>query len=148
MSAAAISVWPAEIGTAAIDWTLTSNGALAGRVRQRIASEDEIHVPYLIDTEVASSVIGLGKGTRGGKPKLGKPEVDRYLKEFADLPLIRHPALPLTARVRTLAANLSVYDATYVALAEVLGLTLVTTDSRIRRGVGRMAKCDIVDFDA
>ncbi|MEU1274629.1 type II toxin-antitoxin system VapC family toxin [Streptomyces sp. NPDC005799] len=134
------------VDASAVTEFLTSNGALGGRVRERIASEDEIHAPYLIDTEVASSVIGMGKGTRGGKPKLGKPDVDRYLKEFADLPLTRHPALPLTARVRTLAANLSVYDATYVALAEVLGLTLVTTDSRIRRGVGRMAKCDIVDF--
>lgn len=127
---------------------LTSSGALARKVRERIAAEDEIHAPYLIDTEVASSVIGMGKGTRGGKPKLGKGEVNRHLKEFADLPITRHPALPLTARVRVLAANLSVYDATYVALSEVLGLTLVTTDSRIRRGVGRIARCDIVDFEA
>ncbi|MCH5676225.1 type II toxin-antitoxin system VapC family toxin [Streptomyces gilvus] len=134
------------VDTSAITEFLTSNGTLGRRVRERIASEDEIHAPYVIDTQVASSVIGMGKGTRGGKPKLGKPDVDRYLKEFADLPLTRHPALPLTARVRVLAANLSVYDATYVALAEVLGLTLVTTDSRIRRGVGRIAKCDIVDF--
>ncbi|MDO0932707.1 type II toxin-antitoxin system VapC family toxin [Streptomyces sp. DG2A-72] len=134
------------VDASAVTEFLTSSGMLARRVRERIATEDEIHAPYLIDTEVASSVIGMG--TRGGKPKLSKGEVDRYLKEFADLPLTRHPALPLTARVRTLAANLSVYDATYVALAEVLDLTLVTTDSRIRRGIGRIAKCDIVDFNA
>ncbi|GAA2646113.1 type II toxin-antitoxin system VapC family toxin [Streptomyces vastus] len=134
------------VDACAVTEFLTSSGMLARRVRERIAAEDEIHAPHLIDTEVAWSVIGMGKGTRGGKPKLGKGDVDRYLKEFADLPLSRHPALPLTARVRTLAANLSVYDATYVALAEVLGLTLVTTDSRIRRGVGRIARCDIVDF--
>jgi predicted nucleic acid-binding protein len=75
---------------------LTSSGALARKVRERITAEDEIHAPYLIDTEVASSVIGMGKGkgTRGGKPKLGKGEVDRHLKEFADLPITRHPALP------------------------------------------------------
>jgi predicted nucleic acid-binding protein len=136
------------VDASAVTEFLTSSGKLARKVRERIAAENEIHAPHLIDTEVASSVIGMGKGTRGGKPKLGKGEVDRYLKEFADLPLTRHPALPLTARVRTLAANLSVYDATYVALAEVLGLTLVTTDLRIRRGVGRIARCDIVDFDA
>ena len=136
------------IDASAITEFLTSSGTLARKVRERIATEDELHAPYLVDTEVASSVIGMGKGTRGGKPKISKGEVDRYLKEFAELPLTRHPALPLTARVRTLAANLSVYDATYVALAEVLGLTLVTTDSRIRRGVGRIARCDIVDFEA
>jgi len=136
------------VDASAVTEFLISSGTLAQKVRERIAAEDEIHAPYLIDTEVTSAVIGMGKGTRGGKPKLSKGEVDRYLKEFADLPLTRHPALPLTVRVRALAANLSVYDATYVALAEVLGLTLVTTDSRIRRGVGRIARCDIVDFDA
>lgn len=136
------------VDASAVTEFLISSGTLAQKVRERIAAEDEIHAPYLIDTQVTSAVIGMGKGTRGGKPKLSKGEVDRYLKEFADLPLTRHPALPLTVRVRALAANLPVYDATYVALAEVLGLTLVTTDSRIRRGVGRIARCDIVDFDA
>lgn len=136
------------VDASAVTEFLIASGTLAQKVRERIAAEDEIHAPYLIDTEVTSAVLGMGKGTRGGKPKLSKGEVDRYLKEFADLPLTRHPALPLTVRVRSLAANLSVYDATYVSLAEVLGLTLVTTDSRIRRGVGRIARCDIVDFDA
>ena len=135
------------VDASALTEFLVSSGALAQKVRERIATEDEIHAPYLIDTEVASAVIGMGKGTRGGRPKLSRGEVDHHLKEFADLPLTRHPALPLTARVGALAANLSVYDATYVALAEVLGLTLLTTDSRIKRRVGPIARCDIVDFD-
>ncbi|WP_328772027.1 hypothetical protein [Streptomyces sp. NBC_00286] len=65
------------VDACAVTEFLTSSGVLARRVRERIAAEDDIHAPYLIDTEVASSVIGMGKGTRGGKPKLGKePRVD------------------------------------------------------------------------
>ncbi len=112
---------------------VTSQSAIARRVRAMVAAAKELNAPHLIDTEVASAMIRMGKGTRGGSPKISKTDLDRYLKEFADLPITRHAVSHLTPRVRVLAANLSVYDATYVALAEALGVPLITTDARIRR---------------
>ncbi|OII70437.1 type II toxin-antitoxin system VapC family toxin [Streptomyces sp. CC77] len=125
---------------------ITSRSPFAQGVRALVASAEELNAPHLIDTEVTSAMIGLGRGTRGEAPKISKADLDRYLKEFADLPITRHAVLHLTPRVRVLAANLSVYDATYVALAEALGVPLVTTDARIRRGAGTMARCEIIDF--
>ncbi len=56
--------------------------------------------------------------------------------DLADLPLRRFPTLPLMTRALELRANLTVYDAVYVALAEVLGYTLVTADKKMARSVG------------
>ena len=47
-------------------------------------------------------------------------------------------------RVRELHHNLSAYDAQYVALAEVFGLPLLTSDARIQRSGA--AKCAIELF--
>jgi len=43
-----------------------------------------------------------------------------------------------------LRGNLTAYDAVYVALAEVLGATLVTTDRRLARAPGNAAVIDLV----
>jgi predicted nucleic acid-binding protein len=47
----------------------------------------------------------------------------------------------LAARAWQLRRNLSIYDASYVALAELIGATLVTLDQRIGRAPG--PRCEI-----
>lgn len=47
------------------------------------------------------------------------------------LGLLRYPAIGMIDRVWQLRANLTAYDATYVALAEALGCSLVTCDGRL-----------------
>ena len=56
------------------------------------------------------------------------------------------PARPDSAAPRAweLRNNLTPYDAVYVALAEVLDATLVTTDARIARAPGLRAEVDVV----
>ncbi|MGI8939276.1 MAG: type II toxin-antitoxin system VapC family toxin [Iamia sp.] len=56
--------------------------------------------------------------------------------DLADLPLPRVPARPLLERMGELRRNLTAYDATYVALAEVLDAELVTADARLSRAPG------------
>jgi predicted nucleic acid-binding protein len=53
--------------------------------------------------------------------------------DLLDLPVELWPYEVLAARVWELRLNLTSYDAAYVALAEMLGIALVTLDERIRR---------------
>lgn len=50
--------------------------------------------------------------------------------------MTRYSAAPLTALVWELRRNVPAYDATYVALAELLGCPLVTADARLSRAAG------------
>jgi predicted nucleic acid-binding protein len=58
------------------------------------------------------------------------------IEDYLDLPLTRHGHQPLLGRILDLRMNFSVYDATYVALAEQLGSRLLTAD----RGLTRAAR--------
>jgi predicted nucleic acid-binding protein len=56
--------------------------------------------------------------------------------DLVDLPIDLWPYEVLAARIWQLRPNLTSYDAAYVALAEALGLPLVTLDQRIQRVPG------------
>jgi predicted nucleic acid-binding protein len=49
----------------------------------------------------------------------------------------------LLPRVWALRQNLTAYDAAYVSLAEILGATLLTRDSRILRAPGHSARVEV-----
>lgn len=66
------------------------------------------------------------------------------LKDLADLPLVYHDHKPLRARVWALRERMSAYDATYVALAEALDATLLTTDTRLARAEGPRCRVTVV----
>lgn len=55
------------------------------------------------------------------------------LTDLVDLPTERVPHLPLLHRCWQLKANITVYDAAYIALAEALGVTFVTSAALARR---------------
>jgi predicted nucleic acid-binding protein len=62
--------------------------------------------------------------------------------DLLDLAIEHWPHEILAARAWQLRLNLSIYDASYVALAELLGATLITLDRRIGRAPG--LRCAIV----
>jgi predicted nucleic acid-binding protein len=110
--------------------------ALAGRrVRKRLRGE-RLAAPDLIDLEVASTFRGR---VRGGR--LTAERARLALTDLLDLPLVRAPHAPLIARCWELRDNLTTYDAAYVALAELLQATLLTSDSRLAGAPG--LRCDI-----
>jgi predicted nucleic acid-binding protein len=109
---------------------LADDGLDGDRARQRLRGED-LAAPELIDLEVLSVLRGLGAGAgledRRGQLALG---------DLIDLPLRRAPHAPLLVRCWDLRANLTVYDAAYVALAEALDCTLLTADAKLARAPG------------
>ncbi|RED36140.1 hypothetical protein BJ123_10873 [Rhodopseudomonas thermotolerans] len=66
------------------------------------------------------------------------------LADLADFPLQRHPHEFLLPRIWQLRNNLTAYDATYVALAEVLEAPLLTRDKRLAGAAGHRAQIELV----
>jgi predicted nucleic acid-binding protein len=69
----------------------------------------------------------------------GNLQADRALQAVEDLldaPLRRFPTLELLPTVWKLRANVTSYDACYVALARELGCALVTADRKLSRAPG------------
>jgi predicted nucleic acid-binding protein len=79
--------------------------------------------PALLDLEVVSALRRLET-----KPPAPTGLADAALGELASLRIERWPHEALLERVWQLRHNLTPYDASYVALAERLGATLVTAD--------------------
>jgi len=105
---------------------------LAGDLAPDLLGEEELAAPHLIDSEVTHVLRGLVH--RGG---LSEEQGGSALKGFTELTITRFPADWLIPRMWALRHNLSGYDATYVALAEMTDATaLLTTDARLARAPG------------
>jgi predicted nucleic acid-binding protein len=90
-----------------------------------------IHAPHLVDVEVTQALRGLHRaGAIEHAIAIGARTA------LLDVVMHRYPHDVLLDRVWELRANLSAYDATYVALAEALGLPLVTCDRRLALAPG------------
>lgn len=125
----------------ALVFYLTDDGPAGRQARSRIGREDSLAAPGLLDYEVMSALAGLSRGRRDGEPKLGRRQAEKAMATFRLLAVDRHETLPLWDRVWELSANLSAYDAQYVALSESLDVPLLTADSRIARSGA--ARCTI-----
>lgn len=96
-----------------------------GPARRRLAAE-QLHIPHLIDSEVAS---GLRRLVIAGRmtEKQGWETLDTWRR----LGATRYPVHGLLERIWGLRNNLTAYDAGYVALAEQLSCSVVTADARL-----------------
>lgn len=101
-----------------------------GPARSALASQ-QLHISHLADSEVAS---GLRRrvAARQLQAEDGWTALDRWRR----LGMTRYPVFSLVDRVWELRANLSAYDASYVALAELLSRPLLTADARLSRSPG------------
>lgn len=96
----------------------------------------EAHAPHLLDLEVASVVRRFVLSRR-----LAPEDAPDVIGALRDLPVVRHGHDLLLDRALQLRDSASVYDASYVALAELLDATLVTGDRRLARAPG--LRCDV-----
>jgi predicted nucleic acid-binding protein len=107
--------------------------------RRLFDSEETLHAPHLLDLEVAP-VLRRYAGRREIDAERGRASLE-LLTRF---PLRRYPHEPLVPRIWALRANLTAYDAAYVALAEGLGATLVTRDRKLAAVAGHSADVEIL----
>lgn len=107
----------------------------SGPARRALASE-QLHAPHLIDSEVANA---LRRGVAANRLKADAGWT--ALDTFRRLGMTRYPAFSLLDRMWELRDNLSAYDASYIALAELLDCNLLTADARLSRAAG--VRCPI-----
>ncbi len=107
--------------------------------RRLFAPTETLHAPELLDLEVLQV---LRRHWRAGSLSASRGEI--AVADLDDLPVIRHPHGELVERIWQLRANVTAYDAAYLALAEALDAPLVTQDARLARAPGHTARVELV----
>jgi len=110
---------------------LADDGMDGRRARAELRQAGDVSTPDLADVE---TVAVLRK--RWLAKSLTAHRVATAVEDLQALDVQRFPALPFTRRAYELRANVTPYDAVYVALAEALGCELVTTDMRLAKATG------------
>jgi predicted nucleic acid-binding protein len=101
------------------------------RVRRDLRGAGELAAPDLVDVE---TVAVLRKRWIAGS--ISDARFAAAVQDLEDLELDRYPVLPFMRRAYELRANVTAYDAAYVALAETLGCELWTGDRRLASAHG------------
>ena len=114
-----------------VDASAALSGLLNDGPARRAPTAEAIHVPHLVDYEVLSGLRRLVLA-EAITAETGWGTLDAWRR----VGMTRHPVLVLVERVWRLRESVSADGASYVALAEVLGCALVTSDSRLSRTPG------------
>ena len=105
---------------------LVLGGTLGDAVAAR-ASGHTLRAPAHIDAEALSA---LGRLNRAGK--ITADAVHSMLGHVSSAPIIRHPLAGLVVGAWGRRGSLRLADAIYVELASSLGLSMITTDTRLK----------------
>jgi predicted nucleic acid-binding protein len=113
---------------------------LGARVEARLfQNDDEVHVPHVLDIEVAQALQRLVRSR-----ELSRDRAEEALADLVDLDLQRHPHVDFLHRVWELRENLTAYDAIYVALAEATECPLITCDKPLGSSPGHAAHVEVI----
>ena len=107
------------------------DGADGRRAQREVRSAGEMSAPDLVDVETLAV---LRKRWLAGT--ISERRFATALDDLDAIELDRYPALPLVRRGFDLRANVTAYDAMYVALAEALRCELLTGDRRLAAAPG------------
>ena len=110
-----------------------------GIVAVRRIMQERALAPYLIDIEATHALRSMSR--RGD---ISEEAALRGLRNLAALQIMRVEHSLLLERCWELRHNLSAYDASYVALAEYAGATLLTSDAHLVRAPG--IECEVEMF--
>ena len=104
----------------------------AGRqARELLRVYRELAAPDLVDVETTAVL-----RQRWLAGTISDQRFEQAIEDLTDIPLARFPTLGLMRRAFELRANVTAYDACYVALAEALDWPLCTADRRLAHASG------------
>ena len=110
---------------------LTGVGGTDARwVSSQLRGEPAFYAPELIDAEVLNGLRRLVL-----QRLISTDAAPRAVFSLLAARVVRYPHRPFVERAWELRGQLTPYDGLYVALAEALDATLVTTDRRLARAV-------------
>jgi predicted nucleic acid-binding protein len=114
---------------------------VAGRVgmdaRDALRDQSVLHVPSIFTAEAVSAIRSMR--ARG---QVSSAVARGAIAKLRELRTVQYPFEPFIERVWELRDNLTVYDGWYVALAESLDTTLVTTDRKLAQA--EVPRCRVV----
>ncbi len=116
------------------------DGDLGDTARERLDRHDVLIAPTILRAEVLSALRSMT--LRGEVAEL---RARRAIDRLRRLSVVGLPIEPLMGRIWELRSTISVYDAWYVALAERLATTLVTTDRRLATANGPRCEIELVE---
>ncbi|MEY9952949.1 type II toxin-antitoxin system VapC family toxin [Leifsonia sp. EB34] len=136
-SAASADPFPHDVGlpetviidTCAVIDLLVDPGENGRAVAERLRGRD-LAAPDLMFAEAANVLRKLH-----GRGKLSDAEASMAYAELLELPIEPWPFEAVEQRVWDLRGSMSGFDATFVALSELLTAPLVTTDKRLARAM-------------
>ena len=118
---------------------LVGIGTAGDRARDRLREEPRLTAPQIMKAEAISALRSMVQ--RGDVAEFrARVAIDQMRR----LAVVSYPIEPMVERIWELRSAISVYDAWYVALAERLSTTLVTTDRRLAGSSGPRCSIDVV----
>lgn len=114
------------------------DGGPVGAWAAEVLASGDLAAPHLLPVEVVSI---LRRAAMAGD--VSDDVAALAHGDLLDLRLALWPYEPLAARCWELRPNVTPYDATYVALAELLGVPLATLDLRLSRATGPRCRFEV-----
>lgn len=122
-----------------VDASVVYDALLTGGPAREHLGRHQLFAPPLLDLEIVHT---LRRGAFAGSFTADFAEA--LLEGLRAMGITRYPVHGLTDRIWKLRDNLSAYDASYVAVAEALESTLLTTDARIAGAPGIRCSVEVV----
>lgn len=113
---------------------------LGRRARDLLSDDPDWHAPDHLFAEVTSAIQGR---LLGGK--VGLERADIAVRTLGRLKISCAPWPMIGERVWELRDNLTAYDAAYIALAEIRGCRVVTTDRKLEGCPTRRCPIEVID---
>jgi predicted nucleic acid-binding protein len=110
-----------------------------GAVRMALSPHPELHVPEHFHVELLSVLRRYA--IRG---ELSERRASEALAALADLRAVRYPVIELAEHIWDLRAELTAYDAAYLALARRLDIGLITLDSGLAKAAAKDGRLVLV----
>lgn len=104
------------------------------------ARGQSLHAPYVIEVETLQAIRNAVR-----RDAVSDSGAALARANLSSLTLVLYPHRPVMERIWELRHTHSAYDASYIALAELLPAPLVTCDARLARSTGHRAEIELFE---